>query len=415
MRLQFIEPYNTAAQQHHSIPARQQAGGCLRRIKVIGVGGGGCNAVNTMVKAGIKGIDFIATNTDIQALSTSCASHKVQIGVELTKGIGSGGNPEIGKKAIDENREEVKEMLRGSDMVIITCGMGGGTGTGASPVIAQLVKDSGALVVAIVTKPFNFEGSRRASQSIKGIYELKKHADAVIIIPNQKLLHASLLPLITKEASFLNAFEIVDQLIFQATKGIVEIITRPGLVNVDFADLRAVMSEPGDAFIAIGNARGEDRAVEAANQAINSPLLDDVEPGEASGILVNIIGGIDLTLHEVNRALSRIRKISSPDANIIFGVTLEKERCEEFKIIMIATGIEQKNGNQNVVENFNLHKKEKNLKIPAFIRKDKIPTEGVPARPAPTSEAGQRQQAGWKDSNKDSSQDSLNIFSQMSE
>ncbi|MDI6839743.1 MAG: cell division protein FtsZ [bacterium] len=324
------------------------------KIKVIGVGGGGCNFVNTMVEAGIDGVDFIATNTDIQALSTSRAPYRVQIGVNLTGGLGAGGDPNIGRKAIEENRAEIIEMLKGANLVFITCGMGGGTGTGASPIIAQLVKELGAFAISVVTKPFESEGIHRMNQAMEGICELKKYTDVVIVIPNQKLFS-----MVRMDTPFLDAFRVVDQVLAQIIRGISGIITRPGLVNVDFADIRAVMSEPGDIIVGIGRAKGKDRAINAVNQAINSPFIDETGIMGTKGILVNIIGGKDLTICEVNDILSTIQEKSNSTANIVFGACFDNNIQEDIEITLIATGIKLE------------RKVEENFKVPAFKRKMK--------------------------------------------
>jgi len=331
----------------------------FRKVKIIGVGGAGCNIVNTMVEARIDGVNFIATNTDLQSLSMICVPKKVQIGVELTGGLGSGGDPKIGRKAIEENKEEVREVLKGADIVFITCGMGGGTGTGASPIIAQLVKEFGAFVISMVTTPFEFEGERRANQSIEGICELKKYADAVIVIPNQMLLST-----VSRETSFLDAFRIIDRVIFRATRGIAEIILHPSFVNVDFADIRSVMSEPGDIVIGTGEAKGTDRAIRAVNQAVNSSLLNETIINGARGILVNITGGKDLALQEINDVLSAIHEKAGNNANIIFGACPDKDTHEEIGVTLIVTGIKTDTG--ELYKDFSAE----NLKIPAFKRRN---------------------------------------------
>lgn len=331
-------------------------------IKVVAVGGGGCNALNTMVKEGIEGVDFIATNTDIQALSNSATPNKIQLGVKLTNGLGSGGNPEIGRKAIEENRDDVKEVLAGSDVIFVTCGMGGGTGTGASPMIAQIAKELNALTVGIVTKPFDFEGTRRARQAIEGIHELKKYADAVVIIPNQKLLS-----IVDRETPFVKAFKVADYVLLHATKGMAEVITHPGLVNVDFADVRTLMTEPGDAFIGIGQAKGDERALKAAEQATRSPLLEEECIKGAQGILVNITGSEDLTLYEVNDAISLIRGKASDDVNIIFGACFNDNGAAGVNITVIATGIRV---NQDKSQKYTTD--EQKLEVPTFKRKESL-------------------------------------------
>jgi cell division protein FtsZ len=307
-------------------------------MKVVGVGGAGGNAINRMIDARLLGVDFIAINTDAQDLKMGKVSHQVQIGSRLTKGLGAGANPEIGRKAIEEDRDLVAESLVGADMVFVTAGMGGGTGTGASPIVAEIAKDQGALTIGVVTKPFDFEGRKRMSRALMGIEELKDRVDTLIIIPNQKLL-----ALASKETALTDAFKLADEILLQATKGISELITVPGLINLDFADVKTVMAEMGDALFGIGYGTGENRAKEAANQSISSPLLDNVAIVGARAVLVNITGGPDMTLLEVNEAASLITEASGEDANIIFGAVIDEDLKEEMRVTVIATGF----GNHN--------------------------------------------------------------------
>jgi cell division protein FtsZ len=302
-------------------------------MKVVGVGGAGGNAVNRMIDAGLAGVDFIAINTDAQDLKTNKASHQVQIGSRLTKGLGAGAFPEIGRKAIEEDRDLVAESLVGADMVFVTCGMGGGTGTGASPVVAEIAKHQGALTIGVVTKPFEFEGRKRMSRALMGMEELKEKVDTLIVIPNQKLL-----ALASKETLLTDAFKLADEILLQATKGISELITVPGLINLDFADVKTVMAEMGDALFGIGYATGENRAKEAAAQSISCPLLDNVSIFGAKAVLVNITGGRDLTLLEINEAASLITEASGDDANIIFGAVIDENLKDELRVTVIATG-----------------------------------------------------------------------------
>lgn len=334
------------------------------RIKVIGVGGGGGNAVNRMVEEEMEGVEFTAINTDLQVLQNSKAPEKVQIGVKLTKGLGSGGRPDIGRKAIEENSLEVKENIEGANIVFIACGMGGGTGTGASPIIAQMAKELGALTVGIVTKPFDFEGTRRKEQAEQGIIELKEKTDSVIVIPNQRLLTVA-----SKQTSFLDAFRLADSILLQATKGISEIITRPGFINVDFADVQAVMSEPGIALMGIGRARGEDRAVEAAEEAISSPLLEDISIEGAKAVLVNITTGKELSLHELNEAMNTIRNKVAQDANIIMGAVTDEDDNDEVSITIIATGMEKERKRKLLRETEKIYGREELERLPAFRRR----------------------------------------------
>lgn len=305
------------------------------RIRVVGVGGGGSNAVNRMIEANVSGVDFIAVNTDSQALLLSDASTRVHIGEKSTRGLGAGGDPEQGEKAAAESVEDLYEVLKGSDMVFVTAGMGGGTGTGAAPVIAKVSREQGALTIGVVTRPFMFEGSQRAQAAEQGIAKLKEHVDTLIIIPNDRLLE-----LTDKRVSLTDSFRMADDVLRQGIQGISELITVPGLINLDFADVRAIMSEGGAALMAVGIGEGEDRARVAAEQAISSRLLDVTIDG-AQGILFNITGGADMSLYEVNQAAAIIRETAHPDANLIFGAVIDEAMGDAVRITVIATGFER--------------------------------------------------------------------------
>lgn len=306
------------------------------KIRVIGVGGGGGNATNSMVESGsIRGVDFISINTDAQALLSSQATTKIQIGENLTKGLGSGGNPEVGQKAAEESREKIKDLLEGSDMVFLTAGMGGGTGTGATPIIAEVAKEVGALTVAVVTKPFMFEGTRRMVQAEEGIENLKGKVDTLIVIPNQRILDV-----VDKKLSLIEAFRVADSVLNHGVQGISDLITVPGLINVDFADVKSIMSDAGSALMGIGIGVGENRAQLAAKQASTSPLLEVSMEG-ARGVLFNITGGLDLSMSEVDEASRIIAKAADPDANIIFGATVDESIQDQIKITVIATGFDE--------------------------------------------------------------------------
>ena len=305
------------------------------RIKVIGVGGGGCNAVNRMIDEGLSGIEFVTVNTDAQALLLSKAPTRVRIGDKVTRGLGAGGNPETGRKAAEESAEELYEVLKGSDMVFVTAGLGGGTGTGAAPIVAQVAKEVGALTIGVVTRPFTFEGSRRQQSAEQGIAKLKEHADTLIVIPNDRLLQ-----IVDKRASLQDAFRTADDVLRQGIQGISELITVPGLINLDFADVRAIMSEGGAALMAVGHASGEDRARIAAEAAISSQLLDITIDG-ARGILFNVTGGNNLTLFEVNQAAAIIKETAHPDVNLIFGAVLDPNMGDEIRVTVIATGFDR--------------------------------------------------------------------------
>ena len=306
------------------------------RIKVVGVGGGGGNAVSSMVKSEeIKGVEFLAINCDAQALLSSQAPHKIQIGEKITRGLGAGGDPEIGRQAAEESKERLKEIFIDTDMVFLTCGEGGGTGTGGIPVVAEVAKEQGALTVAVVTKPFHFEGTRRMVVAEEGIRNLKEKVDTLIVIPNQKLLEV-----VDKKMTLLEAFKMADAVLGQGVQGIADLITTPGLINVDFADVRSIMSNAGSALMGIGVGVGENRAQTAARQAISSPLLDLSIDG-AKGVLFNIIGGEDLTMSEVDQAAKTISQSVDPDANIIFGATIDEKFVDQIKITVIATGFDE--------------------------------------------------------------------------
>jgi cell division protein FtsZ len=313
----------------------QKQADAFARIKVIGVGGGGSNAVNRMIDEGIQGVEFIVANTDAQALMLTKAKGRVRLGDKLTRGLGAGGNPEIGRKAAEESADELYAALKGSDMVFVTAGMGGGTGTGAAPVVAQIAKESGALTIGVVTRPFTFEGMRRMQAADTGIGKLKEHADTLIAIPNDRLLQ-----LADKRASLQDAFRLADDVLHQGIQGISELITTPGLINLDFADVRAIMSEGGAALMAVGVGTGDERAKKAAEDAISSKLLDITIDG-ARGVLFNVTGGPSMTLFEVNQAAAIIRETSHPDVNMIFGAVIDPNMGDDLRITVIATGFER--------------------------------------------------------------------------
>lgn len=315
------------------------------QIKVVGVGGGGCNAVNSMILSRVEGVDFISANTDLQALSMARAPQKIQLGAKLTRGLGAGANPQIGRESAMEAVEQIREALAGADMVFVTAGMGGGTGTGAAPIIAGIAKEMGALTVAVVSKPFQFEGGRRSMRAEEGLRELRKACDTLIVIPNQRLLNV-----VEKTTPLLAAFQVADDILRQAVQGISDLITTPGLVNVDFADVRTIMSHMGRAVMGMGTAKGSNRAVEAAQKAISSPLLEESSIEGARGVLINISGGTDLSLHEVSEASSIIREIADPEANIIFGSVVCESMVEEVKVTVIATGFDQEEGREEMAD-----------------------------------------------------------------
>lgn len=342
-------------------------------IKVIGVGGGGNNAINRMIQYGLKGVDFITINTDKQALHLSQSNQKIQIGEKLTKGLGAGANPEIGQKAAEESKDEIQHAIEGADMVFITAGMGGGTGTGAAPIVAGLAKDMGILTVGVVTKPFLFEGRQRMTNAERGIVELKERVDTLVTIPNDRLLQV-----IEKRTSMLEAFRIADDVLRQGVQGISDLIAVPGLVNLDFADVRTIMKEKGLAHMGIGKGSGDNRAIEAAKQAIQSPLLETTIDG-ARGVLLNITGGDNLGLFEVNEAAELVAQAAHPDANIIFGAVIDENLEDEIRITVIATGFEQQQtasaretGTETgkVIEpTFRSDYSEDDLVIPTFLRR----------------------------------------------
>jgi cell division protein FtsZ len=306
------------------------------KIKVVGLGGGGGNAVNRMIDHGVQGVEFIAVNTDLQALNSNRARLKLQIGNQLTKGLGSGGRPEVGKQAAMEDTERLIELLQGADMVFLTAGLGGGTGTGATPIIANLAAEMDILVIAIVTLPFEFEGHVRAKQAEEGLRELKSAVDTVIAIPNERLLQT-----VNLNTSIQDAFRMADDILRQAAQGISDLITKPGLINLDFADVKSVMKGMGVAFMGTGLASGENRAVDAAQKAISSPLLVDTSIEGAHGVLINITGGRDMTLHEVSKASQLIHSLADPEANIIFGTVIDEGLKDTVKVTVIATGFEE--------------------------------------------------------------------------
>jgi len=338
------------------------------KIKVIGIGGGGCNAINTMISYSLTGVDFVAANTDAQSLKTSLSPTKVQLGAEVTKGLGAGSDPDIGKRAAQESVDLVRCVLNGLDMVFITAGLGGGTGTGGAPIVAEIAKDMGALTVAVVTKPFQFEGRKRERQAEQGIEDLRKIVDTLIVIPNQRLLSMG-----GRNMSLLEAFKKADDILYQAVKGVSDLIMIPGYINLDFADVKNIMSEMGLALMGTGIARGENRAVEAAQRAISSPLLEDNSIQGARGVLLNITGGPDMSLYEINEASSLIQAEAHEDANIIFGTVVDESMEDEIRITVIATGFDE-NGTKkqaaSSVAQLSAYRRE-DLSTPAFIRKNK--------------------------------------------
>jgi cell division protein FtsZ len=340
------------------------------RIKVIGVGGAGGNAVNRMIEAGLRGVTFIACNTDAQALSQSHAPFKIQIG---NNGLGAGADPDVGRSAIENDRDIVAEVLSGSDMVFVTAGMGGGTGTGAAPIVAEIASELGALTVAVLTRPFDMEGSKRAARAEYGVGEMKGRCDTMIVIPNQRLLTVC-----NKTTSLTEAFRVADEVLLGAVRGIAELITVPGLINLDFADVRTVMVETGDALMGAGTASGEDRAVEAAREAIASPLLEDVSIAGARGLLVNITGGEEVGLHEVDAASRVVLEAAGGDANMIFGAVIDPSLGDAIRVTVIAAGFgvpQEDQPRSATMDLFPLSKK--NLERPAFERREKEDQEVV--------------------------------------
>ncbi len=352
-------------------------------IKVIGVGGAGNNAVNRMIDIGIKGVDFIAVNTDRQALQTSRANTKIQIGEKITRGLGAGANPDIGAQSAEESKSEIAEVLRGADMVFVTAGMGGGTGTGAAPIVASTAKEMGILTIGVVTKPFTFEGKKRLSQAERGIESLKGKVDTLVVIPNDKLLQ-----IIDRKTSIIEAFKMADDILRQGVQGISDLIAIPGLVNLDFADVKTIMLNQGMAHMGVGKAAGENRAEDAAKEAIQSPLLETSIEG-AKGVIINITGGSDLGLHEVNTAAELVQRSVDPEANIIFGTVTDTSMNDEIQITVIATGFEKNNapissiGVDNIVSktwekkinaipaSTETSSSQNDLDIPSFLRKTK--------------------------------------------
>ena len=350
-------------------------------IKVIGVGGAGNNAVNRMIEAGIKGVDFIAVNTDRQALTKSKAGTKIQIGEKITRGLGAGANPDIGAQSAEENKSEIAETLRGADMVFVTAGMGGGTGTGAAPIVAQAAKEMGILTIGVVTKPFTFEGKKRLSQAERGIESLKGKVDSLVVIPNDKLLQ-----IIDRKTSINEAFRMADDVLRQGVQGISDLIAVTGTVNLDFADVKTIMLNTGMAHMGIGRASGENRAEDAAKQAVQSPLLETSIEG-ARGVIINITGGEDLGLHEVNTAAELVQRSVDPEANIIFGTVTDPEMKDEIQITVIATGFEKPEARAatnvdsfvnktwekkiNSIPASDVNSSPGDLDIPAFLRKNK--------------------------------------------
>jgi cell division protein FtsZ len=339
------------------------------KIKVIGVGGGGGNAVNTMISYCLRGVDFINANTDAQALGASSSPIKIQLGMEITKGLGAGSNPEIGRQSALESRDEIRPYLEGADMIFITAGLGGGTGTGAAPIIAEIARECSVLTVAVVTKPFQFEGKKRNIQAEEGIAQLRDAVDTLIVVPNQRLLSLG-----GRSLSLLEAFKKADDILYQAVKGISDLILVPGLINLDFADVKNIMSDMGMAVMGTGVAGGENRAIEAAQKAISSPLLEDNTIQGAHGILLNITGGPDMSLYEVNEASSLIQAEAHEDANIIFGTVIDENMKDEIRITVIATGfddnvVKKKQSPENVTHLAGFRRED--LATPAFMRRDK--------------------------------------------
>jgi cell division protein FtsZ len=344
----------------------EEAGENRALIRIVGIGGGGSNAVNTMIAAGLVGVDFIATNTDAQALRVNLAPTKVQLGGTLTKGLGAGADPEVGRRATLESENELREYLLGSDMVFITAGMGGGTGTGGAPVVARIAKETGALTVGVVTKPFLFEGKKRMRHAEEGIRQLREHVDTLICIPNQRLLAAA-----SRSQPLLEAFHKADEVLLQAVRGIADLITVHGLINLDFADVRTIMAGMGMAIMGTASARGEGRAEEAARHAITSPLLEDISIRGARGVLINVTGSPNLALHEVNEAATLVQEEADDDANIIFGAVIDESLDDEIRITVIATGFGDHEIGQGQVQK-------------------QVPRLVIPPRPAPQPAAGPR-------------------------
>jgi cell division protein FtsZ len=361
-----------------------ESNGFSAKLKVVGVGGGGCNAINTMVEAGLQGVEFIAINTDVQTLNMNKASVKIQIGSKLTRGLGAGANPDVGRQAALEDADQLAECLKGADMVFITCGLGGGTGTGASPVIADISKELGALTVAVVTKPFPFEGKMRALQAEDGLTNLKSRSDTLITIPNQRLMSIG-----GKHMSIKDAFLKADEVLLYAVRSISDLIISSGHINVDFADVKTVMSERGMAIMGVGMGTGDKRAVEAAHKAISSPLLEDISIHGAKGVLINVTGNLDMTLHEVTEASTLIQEQAHEDARVIWGLVFDESMEDSVRITVIATGF----GDEAAKSQEKPEKPEKarrenlfleNGTIPAFVKKN-VKIDYREAKPKHTS------------------------------
>ena len=358
----------------------------LAVIKVVGIGGGGVNAVNRMIEAGLKGVEFIGINTDAQALLMSEADVKLDIGRETTRGLGSGSDPEIGRRAAEEHSDEIEEILKGADMVFITAGAGGGTGTGGAPIVARVARDLGALTIGVLTRPFSFEGKRRATQADMGIQELREHVDTLIIVPNDRLLQVS-----SDETPMLDAFRLADEILYQGVEGITSLIMTPGLINLDFADVKTVMTSAGSALMGIGHGSGDDRAIEAAQNAVSSPMLEASIEG-ARGVLLSISGGSGLTLHEVNRAAETITRAAHPDANIIFGAVIDDSLGDECRVTVIAAGFDKLGTSTTTVRprtfEVETDEDEDEIPVPSILRESEDDddlfqeAEEEPARPA---------------------------------
>ncbi len=344
------------------------------KMKVVGVGGAGGNALNWMIEAGLKNVDFIAVNTDAQALDSNAAPRKIQIGSQSTRGLGAGANTAVGREAVEENREELKRVLTGADMVFVTAGMGGGTGTGAAPSVAQIAREVGALTVGIVTKPFAFEGKKRMTHALQGIEELREQVDTLIVIPNQRLIS-----LVDRSTSLIDAFKLADNVLLHATRGISDLITEPGMVNLDFADVRTVMAAKGDALMGVGVGVGEHRAVEAAQQAISSPLLEEVSIDGARSVLVNITGGSNLTLMDVADATTVITEAAGEEAEVIFGAVIDKSIEDEIRVTVIATGFNRATANQRTqtYRTTPISRPQAHIEIPNPIRREPAKLERV--------------------------------------
>ncbi len=345
-------------------------------IKVVGVGGGGGNAVSHMVGAGVEGVDFVCANTDAQALKSSGAKFTLQLGANVTKGLGAGANPEVGRQAALEDRERIVELLQGADMAFITCGMGGGTGTGAAPVVAQLAKEMGILTVAVVTKPFPFEGRRRMQVALKGIEDLGQYCDSLITVPNEKLL-----TVLGRDVTLLSAFKQANDVLLGAVQGIADLITRPGLINVDFADVRTVMSEMGMAMMGSGIAKGDDRAVAAAEAAINNPLLDDVNLAGACGILVNVTAGPNLTMREFDDIGQVIHEFASEDATVVVGTALDPELKDEVRVTVVATGLNRAVARQPLREREVIASPRERMRVVRNATTGEVDYLGIPGQP----------------------------------